>query len=59
MDRGIVTNQVYCRFEGRHFPADEFEDDEEWGLIHAVKIRHTAMGSPLDDGWAFEGLGGR
>jgi hypothetical protein len=51
-------SDVYCRFEAREFPSSEFEEDPHWGLVHQTASPHTTMGSPVDEGWELQGLGG-
>lgn len=48
----------FCRYEGRDFPADEFSEDADWGTVHEVEPRHTILGTPTDESWALEELGG-
>lgn len=36
-----------CQYERERFPADEFEQTEEYGLVHNRDPRHTARGEVI------------
>lgn len=53
-----MTETVFCRYEGKSFPSDEFAQDPEWGTVHEVEPRHTVLGTPTDEDWELEKMGG-
>lgn len=49
---------MYCYYEQRDFPEEQFADDPEFGTVHKVPPRHTRLGSPVSADWDFPALGG-
>lgn len=47
----VSSDQIYCAWEERRFPRDQFESREGYGLVHSkdVDVEHTTSGELLDD----------
>lgn len=54
----MVMDTIFCRYEGKAFPAEQFSEDPEWGTVHDANPRHTSLGTPIDDEWQIEQAGG-
>lgn len=46
---------MYCGYERKDFPDEQFVMDPDWGSVHSITPRHTVTGSLIDAG---SGTGG-